>query len=487
MSKNKGRPPAGKAPGLGAKPRPKKKSDAPAYVRDEGPRLNAPRQRVQQQPKIDMRLGEFVIDRLSHDGRGVASFQGKTLFIEGALTGERVSARLVAEHPRFIEARVDQLLEASPERQTPPCPHVAQCGGCQLQHMSPAYQLQMKQTALLDQMERWAGLLPQRVLPPIRSPATGYRARARLGVWYEADGSVTLGFRQKASKALTPIDSCLVLQPELDTWLPSLRQWLAGLTAAKAVTHIELLGSDQGPAAIIRHTRPLAEADLTGLGILAEKGLYLWLDPGDGLRDLVGNEVDPQLSYSLDGLGQLAFHPQDFTQVNPLVNRAMVRQALDLLALAPADRVVDFFCGMGNFTLPMARLCRQVTGVEGGELMVARGRANGARLGIDNVKFIKADLGAMTHTQVGKLCDRADAILLDPPRDGAKSLVEQLAQLRLQGQLSATRIVYVSCNPATLARDAKILAESGYRLDALGVMDMFPHTSHLESMALFVL
>ncbi len=497
MSKNKGRPPQGKGFGkvsgksLGQKPRAKFEGDSSVYVKDDTPRMNAPRKReTQGQSRIDMRLGEFTIDRLSHDGRGIASQEGKTLFIEGALAGERVTARQLAEHPRFIEARMDQLLEASPERVDPPCAHFSLCGGCQLQHMSPGHQLQMKQQALLDQVERWAGLTPAKVLAPVTSASQGYRSRARLGVWYESDGSITLGFRQKGSNQLTPINNCLVLAPALNQLLSPLHAWLTGLKAAKAITHIELIRSEHTCAAIFRHTKSLAVADLEGLVKLAEAHqLQVWLEPSDkqGLRNLAGELVDPRLSYTLDNCGELSFHPQDFTQVNPEVNRRMVQQALELLQLSASDRVVDFFCGMGNFTLPMARLCQQVTGVEGVEAMVERGRANAQQLGINNIEFFKTDLSGLTHPQVRQLCRQADAILLDPPRDGAKGLVEEIKNLGANGQLSATRIVYVSCNPATLARDAKLLAEAGFKLAALGVLDMFPHTSHLESMALFLL
>ncbi len=501
MSKKKGRPPFGTGFGkagskgagnsLGKKPRGRFEGDSSVYVKDDAPRMNAPRKReTQAQSKLNMRLGEFSIDRLSHDGRGIAAQEGKTLFIEGALAGERVSARLVAEHPRFIEARIDQLLEASADRVEPPCVHFALCGGCQLQHMAPEHQLQMKQQALLDQVERWAGLRPARVLAPVTSLSQGYRARARLGVWYENDGSVTLGFRQKSSNELTPISSCLVLAPQLNALLEPLRTWLQALKAAKAVTHIELIATEQTRAAIVRHTKALTAADIAGLTQLAEtQQLQIWLEPNDkqGLRNLAGESVDPRLHYALANGDDLGFHPQDFTQVNPQVNRLMVQQALDLLQLSASDKLVDFFCGMGNFTLPMARLCAQVTGVEGVETMVERGRANAEYLGIANAEFFKTDLGGLTHPQVRKLCREADAILLDPPRDGAKGLVEEIKNLGAKGQLSAKRIVYVSCNPATLARDAKLLAEAGYKLEALGVLDMFPHTSHLESMALFLL
>lgn len=505
MSKNKGgfggnsgfgkKPSAGSRSGFGQKPRPGgAKSTGVVYVKDDTPRLSGPRKReAQAQPQINKRLGEFVIERLGHDARGLASLDGKALFIDGALVGETVTARLVAEHPRFIEARVDQVLKAAPERQVPPCKHFVECGGCQLQYMSPEFQLETKQQALLDQMERWAGLRPRQLLAPIRSASKGYRARARLGVWYPEAGGVTFGFRQRASNELTPITHCLVLDPLLDALIAPLQAWLESLAALKSVTHIELIRSLEGATILVRHTRKLRTEDLEALAQLAGAGsaqVYLEGNDKQGLRDLKGELTDPRLTYELgDGSNSagLAFHPQDFTQVNPAVNKLMVQQALSLLALKPTDNVIDFFCGMGNFTLPIAAQVAQVTGVEGVETMVARGADNARALAINNAQFIKADLASMGHTQVGRICRAADAILLDPPRDGAKALVEQLRDWRKSGQLKARKIVYVSCNPATLARDAKILAEAGFKLDSLGVLDMFPHTNHVESMASFLL
>lgn len=461
--------------------------DRDIYVRDDAPRLTGPRREQNHSLRPQQRLGEFVVDRFGHDGRGLASLNGKTLFIEGAIAGERVSARLVQDHSRFIEARVDAVLEPSPDRVVPPCTHYGSCGGCQLQHLAPAAQLAMKQQIVLEQVQRWGGLTPKRILPPLSAGDLGYRSRARLGVWYEADGSVTLGFRQQHSKKLTPIDTCPVLQPELNQLLEPLRQWLHSRCANKAVSHIELVAAKGAPVLILRHTKPLVEAQRQSLAELAQaQGCQLWLEPnGDqGLTDLAGEPVDPRLALAVAGL-ELQFHPQDFTQVNPAVNGQMVQQALDLLALSPDDRVLDFFCGMGNFTLPMAGRCAQVTGLEVVDTMVARARANAEQLGLTNVEVIKADLSQVDSPRLRQLCSQASAILLDPPRDGAKELVSQLRDLRRKGQLSAKRIVYVSCNPATLARDAALLAEAGYNLEALGVMDMFPHTSHVESMALF--
>lgn len=496
MSSKSGKP-GGKKPGgktllLGKKPRPKK-ADGKVYVRDDAPRRNQARIEEKQLPQTNKRLGEFTIDRLSHDGRGVASLDGKTIFIDGALVGEKVTARLVEDHARFIDARVDQIISPSLERVVPPCEHFASCGGCQLQYMQPSAQVEMKQKAVLEQLQRWGGVVPKHILPAISAGDRAYRSRARLGVWYEADGSVTLGFRQRYSNDITPINQCVVLVPELNALLAPLHRWLTELRATKAVTHIELVKGQDEIAIVLRHTKKLAEADLAALVQLASgTGSHIWLEPNGnfGLTDLAGQPCDPRLEYSIEGLA-LGFHPQDFTQVNPQVNQQMVAQALELLALKPNDRVLDLFCGIGNFTLPIAQQCAEVVGIEAVESMVLRGRENAERLNITNAKFIAANLADMTHTQLQRLGgvnkeQGIAAILLDPPRDGAKDIIASILRLGVGKQLSPKRIVYVSCNPATLARDSALLAEAGYHLDKLGVLDMFPHTSHVESMALFL-
>ena len=491
-----GKSPGGKKPGgksslLGQKPR-GKKAGGSVYVRDDAPRRNHARVEEKILPQTNKRLGEFTIDRLSHDGRGVASLEGKTVFIDGALVGEKVTARLVEDHARYIDARIDQLIDRSPDRVLPPCEHFASCGGCQLQYMQPAAQIAMKQKAVLEQLQRWGGVVPKRILPAISAGDRNYRSRARLGVWYEADGSVTLGFRQRYSNEITPIDHCIVLAPELNALLAPLHQWLTALRAVKAVTHIELVKGQEEIAIILRHTKKLDEADLTALAQLADQsGCKVWLEPnGDiGLTDIAGQPCDPRLNYQVEDVS-LAFHPQDFTQVNPQVNQQMVAQAIELLALKPSDRVLDLFCGIGNFTLPIAQQCAEVIGIEAVESMVVRGRENAERMQIGNARFIAANLADMTHTQLQRLGGGKEqeiaAILLDPPRDGAKDIIASILRLGTNKQLSPKRIVYVSCNPATLARDSALLAEAGYRLETLGVLDMFPHTSHVESMALFL-
>ncbi len=424
----------------------------------------------------------LAVERLSHDGRGIARWQGKTLFVAGALPGETVTVRLVGEQSRFAEGEVTDVLVEAAERQTPPCRHFGTCGGCQLQHLDPGSQLAAKQQALLDQLERWGNIRPKEVTPAIASPSEGYRHRARLGVWTGKDGTVTLGFRRKRERTLTPIDSCEVLAPALNALLASLREWLEGLERQGAIGHIELILADEGPAMVLRELKPLTSRDLERLGSEELKALggRVWRQAdAPSLSDLAGQPCDPRLHYGLPEFDlDLAFHPQDFTQVNTGVNRAMVRQALDWLAPAPGERVLDLFCGMGNFTLPLARFGARVRGLEGSEAMVDRARQNARRHGLE-AEFEVANL-ARADARLWADSTPLDAVLLDPPRDGARELMAPLAQLR------PGRLVYVSCNPATLARDAGELAAAGYDLQSLGVLDMFPHTEHVESMALFV-
>jgi 23S rRNA (uracil1939-C5)-methyltransferase len=474
---------------LGKKPRPKKASEARVYVKDDAPRRDSPRAPEKKMSQFNMRLGEFTIDRMSHDGRGIGDWKSKTLFVDGALTGERVSARLIEEHSRYSEARVDEVITASPYRQAPSCVHFAQCGGCQLQHLNAEHQLILKQDAVLEQLERWGGVIPKKIAAPITSASEGYRRTARMGVWYEEKGEVTLGFRQRNTKQLVQVDTCVVLVPALNKLLAPLKNWLSELRSVKAVTHLELIDSDQGAAVVLRHTKKLDIADIAQLSVLTQKHEFaVWLQAGEAaaLKNLSGELVDPRLVYQLPEFNlELGFHPQDFTQVNPAVNAQMIVQAIAWLELKGDERVLDLFCGIGNFTLPLARHCAQVFGMEAEEAMVARGRENAARAQITNATFLAADLVNTSENRLYQTCGNIDAILLDPPRDGAKEIIAVLLKLKGQ-QLKPKKIVYVSCNPATLARDAKVLTEAGYVLHTLGVMDMFPHTAHVESMALFI-
>jgi 23S rRNA (uracil1939-C5)-methyltransferase len=352
-----------------------------------------------------------------------------------------------------------------------------------LQHWGTENQVAFKQAAVLQQLELWGGVKPKHVLSPITSSDQGYRRCARLGIDYTL-GEVTLGFRKRSSKKLVQVDLCSVLAPELNRLLAPLKTWLTELRAAESVTHLELIQTEQKTAVVLRHVQPLTDVDLQNLTrISTELDFSVWLQGSEAhqLQDLSGQDVDPRLSYRLTDYDlELDFHPQDFIQVNPDVNSKMVAQALQLLALKGTERVLDLFCGIGNFTLPLARKCAEVIGIEAVDSMVQRGRENASKLSITNVQFMAANLLTMTEHRLNQTCGKIDAVLLDPPRDGAKEIIDKLPQL------SPKRIVYVSCNPATLARDAKVLVAAGYQLDSAGVLDMFPHTAHVESMALFV-
>lgn len=443
-----------------------------------------PRRRRQSPKPLSLPQVELTIDRLSHDGRGMARWQDKPVFVAGALAGETVRAQLTKAGARFAEAVTEDVLIASDSRLPPECPHFGECGGCQLQYMSSEAQLVAKQAAVLDQLWRIGKVTPAEVAPAISAGAWGYRQHSRLGVWVTPAGKVTLGFRRFNARELVDINQCLVLTPGLQALLPALRQMLAEW-APRAVTHIALAEVGGQSAVVLRHTQPLAQPLVVALQLLAERSqCFIWLQGGGSpyeLTDLEGTAVNPRLHYNLPAFDcRLAVHPADFMQINQPVNVKMVSQAVAWLSPGEQEHVLDLFCGVGNFTLPLARRAGRVTGVEATEAMVARGRENAQSNGVANTAFVAADLTALQPGQLLEKVGRVDAILLDPPRDGAREVCTKIAELKPQ------RLVYVSCNPATLARDAQLLQMAGYGLQRLGILDMFPHTSHVESMALFV-
>ena len=416
------------------------------------------------------------IERLANDGRGIAFIEGRTWFVEGALPGEEIEARVLVARSKVVEARSERVLIASEQRRIEPCAHARTCGGCNLQHLPAEDQLALKERSLADQLSR-QGLQPKSWAPALTGPEFGYRRRARLAVrWNVAARRLDVGFRAAASQDIVSIQECLVLVQPLQTLLPGLLKTLHELEKPQVLGHVELF-SGFAEAVLIRHTAALADADRERLAIFArEQGVQLWLQ-GDGQPQPL--EPDTALGYRLPTWDlELEWRPGDFVQVNAPVNEAMIAQALAWLAPQGGERVLDLFCGLGNFALPLARLGADVVAVEGVAEMVERARTNAVRNGLGTAHFYQADLSKPLVQAEWARCGFA-AVLLDPPRDGAYELVGQMSTL------GARRVAYVSCNPATLARDAAELVRQGYQLEKVGVLDMFPQTAHVEAMAFF--
>lgn len=426
---------------------------------------------------------ELDIVDLSHDGRGVGRIDGKAVFVDGALPGERVRARLKQRKRSFDQAELLDVLQPSPDRVAPGCPHFGRCGGCALQHLAPAAQIAAKQRVLLENLERIGQLVPGRVLAPLSDAAWGYRRKARLGVKYvRAKQRVLVGFREAADpRFIADIDSCPVLVPQVGERLGDLARLIEGLVARERIAQIEVAAGDDTTALVFRNLDPLGEADRAALVAFGKlHGLAIVLQPGgnDSLQTLWPDPLELHFGIPAAGI-RLDFRPLDFVQVNAGLNQKMIAQALDLLDPQPADRVLDLFCGLGNFTLPLAQRAREAVGVEGDAGLVQRARANAERNGIANARFFAADLAKPLDGEPW-MAEPFDLLLLDPPRTGADGVI---AQLRTRG---IRRIVYVSCHPGSLARDAALLVgEHGYALSAAGAMDMFPHTAHVESIAVF--
>ena len=433
--------------------------------------------------RFDRTPFQIQILDLSHDGRGVARREdGKAVFVAGALPGETVLAEPTARSRRFDEARTLEVLAASPERVPPRCPHFGTCGGCVLQHLAQDRQIVAKQQVLLENLERIGKVAPGRVLEPLTADSWGYRRKGRFSVRRVNKKDKTLvGFREQDPRFVADLGQCHTVIPQIGMKIQALAALVDGLQAREQIPQIEFIAGDDAIALTVRHLAPLDEADRAALAAFGrEHGFSMFLQPKgpDSVHPLDGQA--PALSFRLPQWDvELAFEPLDFIQVNAGLNQKMIARALELLDAQAGERVLDLFCGLGNFTLPLARTVAEVVGVEGDAGLVARARANAQRNGLDNAQFFAADL---TQDQRGTPWMRAgfDKLLLDPPRSGAD---EVLKQLPLQG---IDRIVYVSCHPGSLARDAGYLVhERGYRLVAAGVMDMFPHTAHVESIALF--
>ncbi|GIX21255.1 MAG: 23S rRNA (uracil(1939)-C(5))-methyltransferase RlmD [Gammaproteobacteria bacterium] len=428
-------------------------------------------------------LLELDVEDLTHDGQGVARHQGKVVFVDGALPGERVQARLRRRRRQFDQADLLTVLRASPDRVEPRCAHFGVCGGCCLQHLRPEAQRAAKERQLAEVLQRIGGVAPERWLAPLEGDIWAYRAKARLGVRYvPGKGRTLVGFRERGRPYITDTRRCEVLVEPLGGLVGALAELIDGLSIRDRLPQIEVAQGDGTTALVFRVLEPPAMPDRARLVEFARRhGLVVYLQPGgaDSLQPL-WPESPPELAYRLPNWDvSIHFSPLDFTQVNPSVNRRMVAQALDLLEPAPGETVLDLFCGLGNFSLPAARLGARVIGIEGEAGMVERARANAARHGLE-AAFYTADLFEPPPTPFWWGEGRSiDKVLLDPPRSGAETVCGWLPRL------GAKRIVYVSCNPATLARDARKLVEGGYRLEAAGLLNMFPHTAHSEAMALF--
>ena len=417
------------------------------------------------------------IERLAGDGRGIAFHDGRTWFVSGALGGETVEARVLNARGKVVEARLERVFTASAERRPAPCKHFDRCGGCNLQHLPHEDQLALKQRQLAEQLQRVAGVVPESWAAPLIGPEFGYRRRARVAVrWDPKTRQLDVGFRAEASQDIIAIEECPVLVQPLQSIMRHLPTVLRSLEKPQALGHVELF-SGTAEAILLRHVAPLPSQDLERmLAFCYEAGAQLWLQ-GEGAPAPV--EVGQTLGFRLEPWDlELAWRPGDFIQVNATVNTAMIEQALEWLAPEPDARVLDLFCGLGNFALPLARQVREVVAVEGVQAMVDRAADNAQANNVHNARFFQADL-SQPVAEAEWAAEGFSAVLLDPPRDGAFEVVQHIARL------GAKRLVYVSCNPATLARDAQVLVGQGYRLKRAGILDMFPQTAHVEAMALF--
>lgn len=425
------------------------------------------------------------IESLDNEGRGVAHVDGKVIFIEGALPGELVEYSSFHRKPSYEKANVSRVIKASSQRVSPGCPHFGVCGGCSMQHLNLWAQTAAKQRVLEDALWHLARLRPEQLYPPISGAGWGYRQRARLSVRHvPKKGGVLVGFHEKRSSFIAVMDSCAVLPPKVSALIPELKTLVAGLSTPDRLPQVEISIGGEQIVFVLRHLEPLTPGDEDRLRRFADAhGIVWYLQPkGPDTVHLFHPPGTPPLAYTLPDFGvELQFSPTEFTQVNHGVNRMLVRRAMNLLKPQAGERIGDLFCGLGNFTLPIASQGATVVGIEGSAALVARAKANAERNGLGGrCEFGVANLFEATPESLAAL-GHFDKLLVDPPRDGALAVVQALP---VAG--GPQRIVYVSCSPATLARDAAILVhEKGYALRGAGIASMFPHTSHVESIALF--
>lgn len=442
-------------------------------------------------PNINNNLAQenetsLEITALTHEGRGLAHHRNKPAFITAALPGETVTVKNLRRNKGQYEGFAEQVMEPHPDRISPKCPHFTQCGGCSLQHLPVAAQLKLKQDTFLSQLTHIGKLQPDTLLAPLTGPEWQYRHKARLGVKFVHNkNKVCIGFRERNGRYVNDSQGCEILAESLSKQLPALAALVQQLSCYQQVPQFEVAAGDQHAAVIMRHLQPLTAEDKQHCIDFAEDQQLHFYSQAKGPSSIqrlwpTDSLIANRLHYQLDDFQlTMAFHPTDFTQINPQLNRRMLKQAIDLLAPNQDQRVLDLFCGLGNFTLPFARHAGSVVGVEVAQAMVDRGYENAHRNGIENVAFYQADLSqAWAHHPWAK--QHYDTVIFDPPRSGALAIVNEIHHLKPQ------RIGYISCHSATLARDANILVnEKGYRCTHAGIMDMFPHTQHVEAMAIF--
>ncbi len=428
---------------------------------------------------------KVTIESLDQEGRGVAHFDGKVIFIEGALPGEIVSYASYRKKPAFEQAQVTTIYKSAPMRVTPKCKHFGVCGGCSMQHLDARAQVAVKQRILEDGLWHIGKVKAENILPAIYGQTWGYRERARISVRHVIKkGKTLVGFHEKRSSYVADMQSCEILAPKIAKLLPLLAELVSNLSIRDQLPQIEVAVGEHVDALVLRVMAPPNHADEALLRSFADAhDIQFWLQSKGPETIVPFHPLDaPELSYSLPEFDvTMPFAPSEFTQVNSALNRVMISRAMRLLDPQPGERIADLFCGLGNFTLPIARSGAQVLGIEGSDALVKRAQQNAASNGLaDNTSFMAMNLFEMTEEGFAQL-GHFDKLLIDPPRDGAFELVKSLG-----GDNAPKRIVYVSCNPATLARDAAELVKRGYVLQAAGVMNMFPHTSHVESIAVFV-
>lgn len=431
-----------------------------------------------------------TIESLDQEGRGVAHLEGKVIFIEGALTGEVVSYSSYRKKPSFELAQVTQIHTLSSMRAQPRCAHFGVCGGCSMQHLEAGAQVAVKQRILEDSLWHIGKVKAETILSPIHGQTWGYRQRARLSAKHVIKkGKTLVGFHEKRSSYVADMQHCEILAPKIARLIPLLAELIEGLSIREKLPQIEVAVGEHVDALVLRVMEPPSANDEAALRAFADKHvIQFWLQ-SKGPETVVPFHplAAPSLTYTLPEFGiEMPFSPVEFTQVNSALNRVMVSRALRLLDPKPGERIADFFCGLGNFTLPIARGGARVLGIEGSDALVKRAQQNAAYNGLSgNTDFRAMNLFEMDETTLVQL-GKFDKWLIDPPRDGAIELVKSLGCANGGGEHAPDRIVYVSCNPATLARDAQVLVQvQGYTLKAAGVMNMFPHTSHVESIALF--